>query len=84
MFDEDVKIHNFDFEAGLQYDYKLSNTASILFTLGYKYEAHYQVLNTYGQSLLIDEEQRTPGPNSGNRNNNFISYGPFARVGFKF
>jgi len=91
--DEDVTINIFDISGGLQYEMKMSKKYSIFLTGGYKYSIHYGALNTYGISLTeikesdsssMDTIKKVFGSSSGKKEDDFISYGPFVRVGFKF
>jgi len=88
---QDVIIQTLNLEKGIQYDMKISEKASIIFTAGYKYSAHFGALNTYGESLKDDpggvargRYQYVLGQNQGNKEDTFISHGPFVKVGLKF
>jgi len=88
--DESVTINIFDIEGGLQYKIKRFKKVLILLTAGYKYSAHYGALNTYGHSLKQEKDSGDDrskdfvGKGFGNKDGDFISQGPFVRVGFKF
>jgi len=78
-------IRHFNIELGVQYEFKLSETIMILMTGGYKYSAHYGALNTYGKSLkYINPNSNLVGNSYGSKDDDFISQGPFLKVGIKF
>jgi len=88
---QDVEIQTLSLEKGIQYVMEISNKTSVLFTAGYKYSAHFGALNTYGESLKDDpggvaagRHQYVLGKNQGDKEDTFISHGPFVKVGLKF
>jgi len=88
---EDVTIHNLEIEKALQYDWKISEQTSLIFTAGYKYSIHFGALNSYGESLKDDPggvlAGRYPdavGGTVGDKEDDLISHGPFIKVGLKF
>jgi len=80
-------IRYLDIEGGLQFELKfvffnekkVKKKSSILLDVGYKYSAHFGALNTFGISINKKESDAF-----GDKEDDFISHGPFVRLGFKF
>jgi len=90
--DKDETIHNVELEAGLRYDIELSDSTTLSFLAGYRYDMHYGVRTTCGSSKSADTEQASYGKcaernldgSIDHESEDFISHGPFLRTTFSF
>lgn len=92
---KEMTIHNFDLNAGLQYDHKISERSSLTFELGYRYAYFDKVRTNCGRTYIL-----VPGvygkckfnpfriePERQSHDHlyeEFFSHGPYLKVGYRF
>jgi len=97
---KDMTIHNFDLNGGIQYNYKINEESSLIFELGYRYAAFDKARTNCGRLSvhLADGEKKSfygecktnkffKGTNRQSHDHlseDFISHGPYLKVGYKF
>jgi len=77
FFREDTTVYNFDIEAGLQYDLKLSEGLTLVTTFGYKYGVDYNVIDEVCTSTQTVDTQYEFDKNN-------INHGVFLRTKLNF
>jgi len=55
---KNITIHNLELEGGIEYVLKLWEKSSMIFTLGYRYDKHFNAMTTCGHSKVINPEDR--------------------------
>jgi len=76
----DSKAYSLDLEAGLQYDWKLTKTASLLLNMGYRYDIQYNIISAFLPTL----DGKSDFDNTYYFNENVINHGPFFRGTLRF
>jgi len=94
---EEMTIYNFDVNGGFQYDYKITEESSLIFEFGYRYAAYEKVRtdcglpgisvpleNFYGKCKPNVFYNGTQRQKLDHLSSDFISHGPYLKIGFTY